>query len=107
MEEIAKLVTPTSKMYIVPPRRNAIYYVLGTRTANPDGYWFFLRDLDTMPWKDCAHVLLLTGGLDSNDYQFSSLGQIAQVRQLLKGRGFRQKLGGRLRAMQLYENPLR
>jgi len=107
LADLADVVPPDSTMYIVPARRNALYYALGTRTANPDGYWFFLRDPHTMPWNECAFVLLLTRGLNEYDLQFCSPSQMHAVRRELARRGFIRRLSGRLRMMELHENPAR
>ena len=60
-----------------------------------------------MPWDECAFVLLLTRGLNEYDLQFCSPSQMHAVRRELARRGFVQRLGGRLRMMELYENPAR
>ncbi len=99
------VVAAGSKMYVLPPRRNSIYYLLRTRTASPDGYTFFETDLATFPWDDCRYFILLTHRLSEFDYQFSSRTRLDEVRQIVLDHGFRVHNDLDLQTMELYEKP--
>ncbi len=97
------VVIPDSKMYILPPRHNSIYYLLRTRTASTDGYTFFETDSETFPWAGCRYFILLTHGLSEHDYQFSSAARLREMRHLLLSEGFHPRDGLGLQTMELFE----
>lgn len=105
LDRLAGVVPRGAKMYVLPPRQNSVYYLLGARTANPDGYWFHRRDPARMPWDECRFVLLLVGTLERADYEFCSLVELDETRRLLRVLGFRPRCVDQLRAMELYERP--
>ncbi|MHB0958655.1 MAG: hypothetical protein ACYC0X_16095 [Pirellulaceae bacterium] len=102
---LREVIPEGSSMYVVAPRRNVVYYLLESHTANPAGYQFVLCDLQAMPWDRCQFVLLPITGLDENDLQLCSPAQRKEIRQHLVTLGFRRRLVTQLRTMELYEHP--
>jgi hypothetical protein len=97
-------VPPHSSMYVLPQRHNSIYFFLESHTASPTGYTFVETDWEQFPWDRCEYFVLLTHGLIEDDYDFTSADRIAEIRQTLVEKGFRQNSDLNLSTMQLYSH---
>ncbi len=79
VEDVAalrELVEDHDNLVILPPRRNVIHFLLGTRSLTSSGYRFGFRnegiDLPGIDWQTVDAVLVLQQGLDSTDVKIWS-----------------------------------
>lgn len=97
MERLRRYIRRGDTILVLPPRYNAVYFLLGVRTARQDGYSFHMPDLQALPWEELSAVVLVTGSVDREDRPVWNGRAVQGIREMLGRRGFRKQeaaLGG-------------